>query len=100
MSKLEHWQQIFRFLEKLNKSEFVGLTFALAYLIGVVVGWYWVCFKDGADVWKAGIVSWNKRFGINLEWIPLFALKAFASVFLFGSIFGLSLVLIAKINKR
>jgi hypothetical protein len=100
MNKLEGWQPIFRFLEKVNKSEFVGLAFSIAYLIGVVVGWYWVCFKDGADVWKAGIVSWNKRFGINLEWIPPFVLKVFATVFLFGSILGLSLALIAKINRR
>jgi len=99
MSKLENLQPLFRFLEKVNKSELVGLAFSLAYIICVVVGWYWVCFKDGADLWKAGIVSWNKRFGINLDWIPPFALKIFATVFLVGSILGLSLVLIAKITK-
>lgn len=100
MSKLENWQSLLRFLEKVDKCEFVGLAFSLAYIIGVVVGWYWVCFKDGAEAWKAGIVSWHKRFGINLEWIPPFALKVFATVFLVGSILGLSLLLIAKITKH
>ena len=100
MGKLEDWQPLFQFLDKVNKSEFVGLAFSIAYLIGVVMGWYWVCFKDGADVWKTGIVRWNKRFGINLEWIPPFALKIFASVFLFGSVLGLSLALLSKINRQ
>jgi hypothetical protein len=98
--KYRKLQPLFRILEKVDKSEFVGLCFSLAYLIGVVVGWYWVCFKDGADLWKAGIVSWNKQFGINLEWIPPFAFKVFATVFLVGSILGLYLVLIAKIAKH
>ena len=100
MSKLEDWQPLFRFLEKVDNSELVGLAFSTVCLIAVLAGWYWVCFKDGADVWKAGIVSWNKRFGINLKWIPPVALKVFATVFLFGSILGLSLALIAKINRR
>jgi hypothetical protein len=100
MGKLEDWQPIFRFLEKLDNSDFVGLAFSTVCLIGVLAGWYWVCFKNGAEVWKAGIVSWNKRFGINLEWIPPFALKIFVSVFLFGSILGLSLALLSKINRQ
>jgi len=100
MNKLEDWQPLFRFLERVNKSEFVGLAFSIAYLIGVVAGWYWVCFKDGAEVWRTGIVSWNKRFGINIEWITPFLLKVVATILLLGSILGLSLALLAKINRR
>jgi hypothetical protein len=100
MNKLEDWQPIFRFLERLDNSDFVGLVFSIVYLMGVFAGWYWVCFKDGAGIWKAGIVSWNKRFGINLEWIPPFLLKLFASLFLMGSLIGLFLALLAKINRQ
>lgn len=99
MKKLEDWQPLFRFLERLDNSEFVGLVFSIICLIAVFAGWYWVCFKNGADVWKTGIVSWNKRFGINLEWIPPFLLKASATILLLGAIFGLFVALLSNINR-
>jgi hypothetical protein len=100
MNKLEDLQPLFRFLEKLDNSEIVGLIFTIVCLVGVFVGWYWVCFKDGAEAWKAGIVSWNRRFGINLDWIPPFLLKVSASILLLGAIFGVFAALLATINRR
>lgn len=69
---LEDWQPLFRFLERLDNSDLAGLVFAVFALICTCAGWYWVCFRNGADLWKAGIVSWNKQLGMNLEWVPLF----------------------------
>ena len=100
MGKLEDWQPLFRFLDKVNKSEFVGLAFALAYLIGVVVGWYWICFKGGAGMWGDKLISLNKRFGISTWYIRPLILKVFATVFLFGSIFMLFLALLSYINRQ
>ena len=100
MGKLEDWQPLFRFLEKVDNSELVGLAFSTVCLIAVLAGWYWVCFKNGAEVWKAGIVSWNKRFGINIEWIPPFLLKVSASILLVGFVIGLFFALLATINRR
>jgi len=100
MNKLEDWQPLFRFLEKLDESDFVGLFFSIVCLVGVFAGWYWVCFKKGAEVWKAGIVSWNKRFGINLEWISPFFLKVSASILLSGALLGLFVAFLATIKKR
>src|SRR4030042_430933 len=100
MKKLEDWQPIFRFLEKLDNSDIVGLAFSTVCLVGVLAGWYWVCFRNGAEVWKAGIVSWNKRFGINLGWIPLVLLKVSASILLLGFVVGLFFALLATINRQ
>jgi len=56
MSNLENWQPIFRFLEKMDENKFVGMVFSLVCLIGVFAGWYWVVLKDGANIWRAGII--------------------------------------------
>jgi len=100
MGKLEDWQPLFRFLEKVNKSEFVGLAFAIAYLAGVVATWYWLCFKNGAEVWRNRIVTRDKRFGINSEWLTPFLVKVGANILLVGSIIGLFLALLSKINRQ
>ena len=84
----------------MDNSDFVGLVFSIVYLTAVVGTWYWVCFKNGAEVWRNGIVSWNKRFGINVEWLTPFLVKVSASVLLLGGIFGFFVALLATINRR
>jgi hypothetical protein len=100
MSKLEGWQPIFQFLKRFNESDFVGLVFSIVYLTAVVATWYWVCFKNGAEVWRSQIVSRNKRFGINVEWLTPFLLKVGANILLLGSVIGLFLAFLATINRR
>jgi hypothetical protein len=100
MNKLEDWQPIFRFLKRLDESDFVGLVFSIVYLAGVVATWYWVCFKNGAEVWRNGTVGWNKQFGINIEWLTPFLVKVGANILLFGSLIGLFLAFLAKINEQ
>jgi hypothetical protein len=98
MNKLENWQPLFRFLERIDNSDLAGLVFSIVYLICAFAGWYWVCYKKGAELWKARIVSWNKRFGIDFNWIPPFILKVFASILLLSGIFGVFVALLA-INR-
>jgi hypothetical protein len=100
MDKFESWQPLFRFLKRFNQSEFVGLVFSIAYLTAVVAIWYWVCFKNSAEVWRNEIVSRNKRFGFNVEWLTPFLVKVGANILLWGSIIGLFLGLLSYINKR
>ncbi len=100
MDKLEDWQPIFRFFKGLNESDLVGLVFSIVYLTAVVATWYWVCFKNGAEIWRNGIVSRNKRFGISVEWLTPFLVKMGANVLLLGSLIGLFLALLAKINRQ
>ncbi len=100
MNKLEDWQPIFRLIERFSKSDFVGLVFSIAYLTGVVAMWYWVCFKNGAEVWRNEMVAWHKRFGMNVNWLTPFLVKVGVNILLFGSIIGLFLALLSNINKR
>ncbi len=100
MNKLEDWQPTFRFFKRLNESDFVGLVFSIVYLTAVVATWYWVCFKNGAEVWRNEIVSRNRRFGFNVEWLTPFLLKVGANILLWGSLIGLFLGLLAKINRQ
>ena len=100
MNKLEDWQPIFRFLKRLDESDFVGLVFSIVYLAGVVAVWYWVCFKNGAEVWRNEVVAWNKRFGINVQWLTPFLAKVGANILLWGSIIGLFLALLSYINRQ
>jgi hypothetical protein len=100
MDKLERWQPLFRFLKRFNQSDLVGLVFSIVYLTAVVAIWYWVCFKNGAEVWRNEIVLRNKRFGFNVEWLTPFLVKVGANILLWGSIIGLFLGLLSYINKR
>jgi hypothetical protein len=100
MNEWEKWQPLFRFLGKLDNSAFVGLIFAIICFAGAFAGWYWVLFKKGAEIWKAGIVSWNKRFGINVEWIPPLLLKIAASIILLGMLCGVFAALFAMVSGR
>jgi hypothetical protein len=98
MSNLENWQPIFRFLERIDENDLVGIFFSLVCLIGVFAVWYWVVLKGGANVWEAGIISWNRRLGVNVKWVTPFLLKVAATILLIGSVLGLSLALLAKIG--
>jgi len=100
MIKLEDWTAIFRFIQRFGESHLVGLVFSIVYLAGVVATWYWLCFKNGAEVWRNRILARDKRFGINSEWLTPFLVKVGANILLLGSIIGLSLVLISKINRQ
>ena len=100
LNKLEDWQPIFRFLKRFNQSDVVGLVFSIVYLTAVVAIWYWVCFKNGAEVWRNEIVSRNKRFAFNVEWLTPFLVKVGANILLWGSIIGLFLALLSNINRR
>ena len=100
MNEWEKWQSLFRFLERLDESDFVGLVFSIVYLTGVVATWYWICFKNGAEVWSNRIVSWNKRFGTNAEWFTPFMAKVSANILLLGSVIGLFLALLSYINRQ
>lgn len=97
---LEEWQPAFRFLEKWGDSEFIGLAFAIVFLIVLVAGWYWICFKNGAEKWRARIILPNRRLlGVNSEWITPFILKCFATLMLLGSLFGFVLVVLTKLKS-
>lgn len=100
MNKLEDWQPLFRFLKRLDESYLVGIAFSAVYLIGVIAAWYWVLFKDGAETWRTTIILWNRRFGVNTEWVTPFILKVSISILLIGSVVGLSMVLFTKITKQ
>ena len=100
MNEWEKWQPLFRFLDRLNKSDFVGLVFSIVYLTGVVAMWYWVCFKDGAEIMSNRTVAWNKRLGISNEWYTPFLAKVGANILLLGSVIGLFLALLSYINRQ
>jgi len=100
MNKLDDWQPLFRFLRRVDDSQLVGVVFSAIYLIGVTVAWYYVCFKKGSESWRSAIVAWNKKFGVNVEWVTPFILKIGISLLFFGSILGLSLVLMTKIVQQ
>lgn len=100
MGNLGYWQPIFRLLERVDNTNIAGFVFAVFALVCTCAGWYWVCFRNGAASWKANIVSFNKRLGINFEWIPLLLLKVVASIILAGAVFALSLALCSTIKVR
>ena len=97
VDELERLQPLFRFLDRINSSKLVGLFFSIIFLTAVIISWYRVCFSGGDVLWKNHIISWNKRIGINAEWVTPRFLKFFMHIFLLWSIIGLSLALIANI---
>jgi hypothetical protein len=104
MSNPEDWQPVFRFLEKFDESDAVGAAFAVVYLVGVTIAWYWICFRDGAESWREAIILWNERHGLKPEWImpwvTPFLLKLGISLCLIASVIGLYMALIAKLSTR
>jgi len=100
MGKLEDWAPVFRFVEKFNKSEIVGLVYLIVFVMSVIVAWYWICFKGGAGIWGDKLISLNKRFGRSTWYITPFILKVFASVFLLASLISLFIILLTKGYRR
>ncbi len=75
--------------------------FAIYLLAGL--WWYYVCFKNGAIFWSAGIKSWNEtwpRFLRAPTWVysPT-ALRVFMCIFMVFLTFGLILALISNVLK-
>lgn len=55
-----------------KKNDVVGFLFFLSILIGVLITWYRICFKGGDQRWSDSLVSYHKKFGMDLDGFDLF----------------------------
>jgi hypothetical protein len=100
-SYIKEMMPLTRFFTNVDNSPISGLIFAFLFLTFVFFWWYWVLFKNGANIWSRGIFrSTNKlRFSTNNFMAHPLAVKIAASIMLMASFFGVYAALMSLIKK-
>ena len=100
-SYIKEMMPLTRFFTNVDNSPISGLIFAFLFLTFVFFWWYWVLFKNGANIWRRDIFrSTNKlRFSTNNFMAHPLAVKIAASIMLMAGVFGVYAALMSLIKK-
>ncbi len=93
----EKIEPIVIFFNKLDENELVGLIFFIIIIAGFFACWFWVIFKNGAQVWQDRIIKLHKKYGLPV--VPILvskiALKVSLTIMLLFMISGLLAVILS-----
>jgi uncharacterized membrane protein len=93
---------VFETFTKLDNSEWIGLIFSIILSFIIICVWYWICFKDGAQRMREGIINYNRKFGIKTEnslMVSYIFLKSIVTIVLLFSIVFLYFAIASVILK-
>jgi hypothetical protein len=69
----ENIEPIVIFFSKLGENELIGIIFFIIIIAGLFACWFWVIFKNGAQVWQDRIIKLHKKYGVPV--VPILVSK-------------------------